>query len=145
MELPTLYAALLAHGTDMDAAQVVRMILDVTKDGVSHMMQTLEDESRQKANRGLLDFYLRHAIVKHWGDGSWVSADMMSLEATRHLWQVRVDPRRRTYAIGIYTHELDQWGIVYDQPIVLNKRQADAAIEGVHQQSIDYLTVDTHG
>jgi hypothetical protein len=25
---------------------------------------------------------------------------------------------------------LDQWGILYDQPIVLNRRQAGAAIEG---------------
>jgi hypothetical protein len=28
------------------------------------------------------------------------------------------------------THVLDQWGILYDQPNVLNRRQAGAAIEG---------------
>ena len=52
-----------------------------------------------------------------------VTADMMSLEATRHLWLSRLDPRRRSFAVGTYTHVLDQWGIVYDQPIVLNKRR----------------------
>jgi hypothetical protein len=76
----------------------------------------------------------------------------MSLEATRHLWSARTDPRRRTYAAGIYTHVLDRWGIVYDQPIVLSERQAGVAIEGVerHNRSDDrirlsLLAVDTHG
>jgi TnpA family transposase len=57
-----------------------------------------------------------------------------------------------TYATGIYTHVLDRWGIVYDQPIVLNERQAGVAIEGVerHNSSDDrirlsLLAVDTHG
>lgn len=39
--------------------------------------------------------------------------------------------------------------IFYDQPIVLNERQAGAAIEGVASQSADrgiaQLAVDTHG
>jgi hypothetical protein len=38
---------------------------------------------------------------------------MMSLEATRYLWSARLDPRRRTYAVGTYAHVLDQWGILY--------------------------------
>jgi TnpA family transposase len=49
----------------------------------------------------------------------------------------------------MYTHVLHRWGIFYDQPIVLNERQAGAAIEGVAQQSattdIAALAVDTHG
>jgi TnpA family transposase len=74
---------------------------------------------------------------------------MMSLEATRYLWSARLDPRRRTYAVGTYAHVLDQWGILYDQPIVLNRRQAGAAIEGaLRQQQVERLervAVDTHG
>jgi Tn3 transposase DDE domain len=31
----------------------------------------------------------------------------------------------------VYTHVRDRWGIFYDQPIVLNERQAGVAIEGV--------------
>ena len=58
-------------------------------------------------------------------------------------------PRRRTYAIGIYSHVLDQWGIIYDQPLVLHQRQAGAAIEGVVRQTaaanVERLAVDTHG
>ncbi len=46
----------------------------------------------------------------------------------------------------------DRWGIVYDQPIVLNERQAGVAIEGIEQHNsaadrvrISLLAVDTHG
>jgi TnpA family transposase len=73
---------------------------------------------------------------------------MTSLQATRHLWNARLDPRRRTYAVGSYTHLLDQWPIIYDQPIVLNRRQAGAAIEGAMRQrhvELEKLAVDTHG
>jgi hypothetical protein len=35
----------------------------------------------------------------------------------------------------MYTHVLDQHGIVYNQPIVLNERQAGAAIEGAIRHS----------
>jgi TnpA family transposase len=76
----------------------------------------------------------------------------MALDASRQLWNARVDPRRRTYAAGIYTHLRDRWGIVYDQPIVLNERQAGVAIEGVEQFNrvedrirLSLLCVDSHG
>jgi TnpA family transposase len=76
----------------------------------------------------------------------------MSLDTSRHLFYARADPRRRTHAVGIYTHVLDQHGIVYNQPIVLNERQAGVAIAGVlHHNEIREddgllrLSVDTHG
>jgi TnpA family transposase len=72
----------------------------------------------------------------------------MSLDVNRNLWLSRVDPKRRRHAVGTYTHVLDQWGIVYDQPLPLATRQAGAAIEGVVRQSItrlERLTVDNHG
>ena len=57
--------------------------------------------------------------------------------------------RRRTYAMGIYAHVLDQWGIIYDQPLVLHQRQVGAAIEGMVRQNaagpVERLAVDTHG
>ena len=42
----------------------------------------------------------------------------------------RLDPRRNTPSIGIYSHVKDRWGIFYAQPFVLNERQAGVAIEG---------------
>ena len=103
----------------------------------------------REANELVVQFLHRHAVVKTWGEGTLASADAMSLDASRHLWNARVDPRRRTYAMGIYAHVLDQWGIIYDQPLVLHQRQAGAAIEGMVRQNVagqvERLAVDTHG
>lgn len=73
---------------------------------------------------------------------------MMSLDATRHLWLARMEPRRRTSAVGTYTHVIDQWAIIYDQPVQLNQRQAGVAIDGALNQKVSdlqRLSVDTHG
>ena len=153
-ELLGLYAALLAHGTDMDAKSVAAMIPDLDTARVSAAMRALETHGRlRRANERVVEFQGRVPMAAHWGDGGKASADMMSLEASRHLWSARTDPRRRTYAAGIYTHVLDRWGIVYDQPIVLNERQAGVAVEGVEQHNrssedrirLSLLAVDTHG
>ena len=49
----------------------------------------------------------------------------------------------------MYTPVLGQWGIIYDQAIVLGQRQAGAAIEGMVRQTaateVERLAVDTHG
>ena len=117
-------------------------------------MRALEGGGRpRRANERVAEFQSRVLIAALWGDGDKASADMMSLDASsRHLWNARVDPRRRTYAAGLYTHVRDRWGIVYDQPIVLNERQAGVAIEGIEaaqqrggSHRISLLAVDTHG
>ncbi len=50
---------------------------------------------------------------------------------------------------SIHTHKLDQWALIYDQPVVLMQRQAGVAIEGIVRQQaaadIERLAVDTHG
>lgn len=72
----------------------------------------------------------------------------MSLETSQRVWQARLDPRRQTPSIGIYSHVRDRWGISYAQPIVLNERQAGAAIEGVVRDEhleMAQLAVDTRG
>ncbi|MCF6561191.1 transposase, partial [Escherichia coli] len=84
--------------------------------------------------------------------GQQASSDSMSLDTSPHLFYARADPRRRTHAVGIYTHVLDQHGIAYNQPMVLNERQTGVAIEGVlrHNETstgggLLRLAVDTHG
>ena len=149
-ELVTLYAGLLALGSDLAVADLVRMVPAVDADSVGQMVLRIETEGRLRAaNDAVLRFMREHPVANLWGRGLFASADMMSLEATRYLWSARLDPRRRTYAVGTYAHVLDQWGILYDQPIVLNRRQAGAAIEGaLRQRQVDQLervAVDTHG
>jgi TnpA family transposase len=148
-ELYTLYCALLAQGSNLSAADLARMVDGPSADSIGWFMRTLEEEGRlRQASDAVVDYLRSHKIASQWGEGLFVSSDMMSLEATRHLWSARLDPRRRTYAVGTYTHVLDQWPIIYDQPIVLNRRQAGAAIEGAMRQQhveLEKLAVDTHG
>lgn len=147
-ELVTTYAAVVALGSDLTAADLMRMTPGIGADSIGQMMVRLEaGDQLSQANAAVLAHLRAQPIVALWGQGLYASADMMSLEATRHLWSARVDPRRRTYAAGTYAHVLDQWGIVYDQPIILNHRQAGAAIEGALRQDLvdlERVAVDTH-
>ena len=89
----------------------------------------------------------RHPIATTWGRSDLASSDMMSMETTKRVWQARLDPRRNTPSIGIYSHVRDRWGIFHAQPLVLNERQAGVAIEGVISQErleTSQLAVNTH-
>ncbi|NEX59945.1 Tn3 family transposase [Noviherbaspirillum galbum] len=149
-ELLLVYAAILAHGTSMSAADLSRMVPELSAEAIRQMMKMLSDERQlQQASSAILDFMHRHPIAAHWGRSDLASSDMMSLETTRTVWQARADPRRRTASVGVYTHVRDRWGIFYDQPILLKERQAGAAIEGILRQTrqadVAQLAVDTHG
>ena len=149
-ELLLVYAAVLAHGTTLSAADISRMIPELKASAIRQMMKVVADERKlREAADAVLAYMHRHPIAAHWGIGDLASSDMMSLETTRTVWQARADPRRRTASIGIYTHVRDRWGIFYDQPILLKERQVGAAIEGVVRQNgtddVAQLAVDTHG
>jgi len=149
-ELLLAYAGVLALSTSMSAAQVARMVPGLMPEAIRQMTRRLADDRKLRlASDAVLQYLQRFEIAQHWGRGDLASSDMMSLQVPRAVWQARADPRRKTASIGIYTHVGDRWGIFYDQPIVLNQRQAGAAIEGVIRQSavedIGQLSVDTHG
>ena len=134
----------------MSAAAVSLMIPQISATAISDCMMLLEDGSALRvANDSCVAFMRRHRITQSWGEGTLASADSMSLDATRHLFSARVDPRRQRRGIGIYTHKLDQWPLIYDQPIVLMQRQSGAAIEGMLRQrssaELERVAVDTHG
>jgi TnpA family transposase len=152
-ELVAFYGALLGHGTDTDARGVAAMIPQLDPSDVSAMMRHFEAHHRlERANQRVVEFMKKIPVTQLWGDGQFASSDMMSLDATRHLWNARVDPRRRTFAAGIYTHVLNSHALAYSQPIVLNSRQAGPAIHGAvrfNQMNASAqllkLAVDTHG
>ena len=96
LELLLVYAALLAHGTELDATSVALMIPGLSAEAIADAMRMLEDEGpMREANELVLQFMHRHEVVKMWGDGTLASSDAMSLDASRHLWNARVDPRRQ--------------------------------------------------
>jgi len=143
------YAGILAHGTALSAAETARMIPQLSATAIRQAMRFAADERRlASASRAVLEYMHRHPIAAAWGRSDLASSDMMSLETSRRVWQARIDPRRQTPAVGIYTHVRDRWGISYVQPIVLNERQAGAAIEGVVRDeglATTQLATDTHG
>jgi hypothetical protein len=57
-------------------------------------------------------------LACHWGPGTSASADMMSLDATRHLWMARIEPRRRSQAAS----QIDRDGLVQDARVWLYLR-----------------------
>ena len=149
-ELLMVYGGILAHGTALSAAETARMIPQLTAPAVHQAMRWASDERRlAEACGAVLTFMHRHPIAATWGRSDLASSDMMSLETAKRVWQARLDPRRQTPSIGIYSHVRDRWGIFNAQPLVLNEqRQAGAAIEGVvrHEEiEIAQLAVDTHG
>jgi TnpA family transposase len=148
-ELIPLYAAILVAAMALDATDVALMIPGVRLSAIRRASMLLEQErGLRRANDTVVEFLLAQPLSKQWGHGYEASSDLMSLDVSRHLWMSRVDPKRRRHAVGTYTQVLDQWGIVYDQPLLLSTRQAGAAIEGAVRRSItrlERLAVDTHG
>ncbi|MDR3369715.1 transposase [Rhodoferax sp.] len=154
-ELVSCYAALLAHGTENDAKGVAAMIPGVEVAHISAAMRSLEAHGRlRRANDRVVEFQRQHSITANWGSGTKASSDMMALDASRHLYNSRTDPRRRTRAIGLYTHVLDVYGVAHDEPIVHNERQGSVAVSGVEEYNaaqtdenmrLSMLAVDTHG
>jgi len=148
-ELLMVYAGILAHGMALSAAETARMIPQLSPASVRQAMKWASDERRlSEACSAVLAFMHRHSISTTWGRADLASADMMSMETNKRVFLARTDPRRQTASIGIYTHVRDRWGISYAQPILLNERQAGAAIEGVirdERLETSLLAVDTHG
>ncbi len=148
-ELVMIYAGVLAHGTALSAAETARMIPQLSAAAIRQAMRFAADERRlAQASGAVLAYMHRFSVAAAWGRSDLASSDMMSLETSRRVWQARIDPRRQTPSVGIYTHVRDRWGISYVQPIVLNERQAGAALEGVVRDEAletSQLAVDTHG
>lgn len=148
-ELLKVYGGMLAHGTSLDATGVSLMIPELSPAQITSGMQLFEDaETLRVANETVASFQRRLPVASIWGDGTLMSADMMSLDVSQKIWAARLDPKRNVASVGTYTHVSDSWSLVYDQPILLNERQAGAAIEGVIRQreiDVERLAVDTHG
>lgn len=154
-ELKALYGALFAHGTENTAKGVCAMIPGLQVPQITAAMRAMEARGRLRdGNNVVVEFQQSFPIASLWGSGEKASADAMTLDTSRHLHSARVEHRRKTHGIGIYVHMSDTWGLFYDQPIVLNDRQAGSAVHGAEaynvsrredQIRLQLLAVDTHG
>ena len=148
-ELLEVYAGMVAHGCAYDASQVSLTMPQLQANDVLRGMKVFEDSAAVRAaNDAVVGFQKRLPICAAWGDGSLASADMMSMDVSKHIWVARMDYRRKLPSVGSYTLLSDFWSVLYDVPIILNERQAGAAIEAAIRQTevdIERLSVDTHG
>jgi hypothetical protein len=128
-ELLLVYAGILAQGTALSAAETARMIPRVSAPPVRQAMRWAAGERRlAEACGAVLKFMHRHPVATTWGHVDLASSDMMSLETAKRVWQARLDSRRQTPSIGMYSHVRDRWGIFHTQPLILNdQRQAGCA------------------
>ncbi|MEX3939877.1 DUF4158 domain-containing protein [Paraburkholderia sp. BR10937] len=86
-ELVSLYAALIAHGTDLDATNVAAMIPKLDPAHISTAMRLLEMPGRlSRANDRVVEFQRTHPITELWGSGRQASSDSMSLDTSPHLF-----------------------------------------------------------
>ena len=155
VELKSVYGAVIALGTGTDPKTVAKMIPDLQVSQISAAMRSIEADGRlAKANSRVVDFQQSFPITKLWGDGDKASADSMTVDTSPHLYLSRMEYRRKQPGIGIYTHVLGSYSLFYNQPIVLNERQASSAVHGVEhynatrredQLKLSLLAVDTHG
>jgi len=82
-ELLLVYAAVLAHGTSLSAADISRMVPELSPAAIRQMMNRIADERKlRQAADAVLEFMLRHPIAAHWGRADLASSDMMSLGRT---------------------------------------------------------------
>lgn len=67
-ELLMLYSAILAHGTSLTAADISRMVPEVSTEAIRQMMKRLADERTLRAAAdAVLEFMHEHPIAVHWG------------------------------------------------------------------------------
>jgi len=101
-ELLMVYAAVFAHDTSMSAADVSRLVPELSVAAVSQTMKRLSDERRlRQASDAVLRYLHRHEIARHWERFDLACSDMMSLETERAIWQLRADPRCKTASVGV--------------------------------------------
>jgi len=148
-ELLYIYVALLGHAMDLSAPRMQLMTPRLSVTGIDDALHLLEEPgSLRRANEAAMEFMQSHPMAVNWGDLGDCAADAMSLDASRHIWLARTDPKRRTFSTATYVHTLARHGIVYDQPLAVTQRQQGAAIEGALRQRnapIRRVFSDTHG
>ena len=89
-ELLGVYGALLAAGTDLESRGIATMVRGVRESTVRRYMRLFEARpALRAANDALVHFARRHAVVNHWGSGYEASSDLLSLDASKHLWNAR--------------------------------------------------------
>jgi hypothetical protein len=110
-ELISSYAGVLA-AANVEASAMALMIPGLPAPAISRVLRLLEGEpGLRRASDAVVEWMRALPLVRGWGRGFEASADMVSLDTSRHVYMARQDPRRRRFAVGTYLHILKEWGI----------------------------------
>ena len=102
LELLQVYAGMMAHGTALSARGVALMVPQLTPEQILIGMQYFEHKHHVRAANDAVASYIRHLpISAHWGNGSLLSSDMMSLDVSKRHCQVNENTPNTTTRYGV--------------------------------------------
>jgi hypothetical protein len=95
-ELLSSYAGVLAAAANVEASAMALMIPGLRAPAISRVLRLLEGEpALRRASDAVVEWMRALPLVKGWGRGFEASADMVSLDTSRHVYLALQDPRRR--------------------------------------------------
>jgi hypothetical protein len=149
----TLFATLIAHGTNLGLATMAHSVEGITADMLQEMSQwCLREETLKAANAILVNDHHRLPLSAVWGDGTLSSSDgqRFGLQASSLLGSLY--PRYFGYydrALTVYTHIADQHSVFHTQVIACSVREAIYVLDGLLNNDTILRPkehfVDTHG
>ena len=151
--LPTLYATLISHGTNLGVVSMGHSTEGITVDMLRHMTGAyIREETLRAANGELISFHNSVPITKLWGSGEVSSSDGQRYGVQRSSLIATFYPRYFGFydrAVAIYTHVSDQYSIFCTQVISCSDREALYVLDGLlHNDTILRIKAhhtDTHG
>ena len=112
---PALFAALVAHGTNLGVATMAQSTEGVTMDMLQHVSRWfLREETLKAANRVVVDYHHRLALSSVGGAGTASSSDGQRFRVDASSLLASFYPRYFGYyerAITVYTHVSDQYSV----------------------------------
>jgi TnpA family transposase len=133
---PALFAALVAHGTNLGVATTAQSTDGITMDMLQHVSRwLLRQETLKAANRVLVNYHHRLPLSSVWGDGFVSSSDGQRFGIDASSLLASFYPRYFGYysrAINVYTHVSDQYSVfVASRAISCAPREAIYVLDGL--------------
>lgn len=150
---PALFAALVAHGTNLGVATMAQSTEGITMDMLLHVSKWfLRTETLNAANRVLVNYHHRLDLSSVWGDGFASSSDGQRFRIDASSLLASFYPRYFGFyerAITLYTHVSDQYFVFATRAISCSPREAIYVLDGLLENDTvlrprEHFT-DTHG
>jgi len=148
-----LYAALIAHGTNIGLYGMGQSAEGITVDMLRHASKWLiREDTLKRGNEALINAQIEIPVSKYWGDGTSSSSDGQRFGIQRSSNLASFYPRYFGYydkAINIYTHTSDVFTVFGTKVISCGSREATYVIDAILQNNSAltpiFHSTDTHG